>query len=81
MEYRGDNMSKMVLFTLRIEPESVDRIGEIAAAQHLPVRTMMRSWLLQRLDEELKLISGVGGSDNQGNQEDKIRALKVVTID
>ena len=45
-------MTKMELFTLRLPPEVVSEVEEVADKVHIPLRTLVRSWILQRLDEE-----------------------------
>lgn len=45
-------MTKMDHFTLRIPPEAVAEIEEIADRTYVPPRTLVRSWIMQRLDAE-----------------------------
>lgn len=40
------------LFTTRMSEESVDQLTEIAKIKHLPMRTMLRSWILERIEQE-----------------------------
>lgn len=39
-------------FTLRLPPKAVSEVDKIAAKAHIPLRTLVRSWIMQRLDEE-----------------------------
>lgn len=40
------------LFTTRMSEESVNQLTEIAKTKHLPMRTMLRSWILERIEQE-----------------------------
>jgi hypothetical protein len=40
------------VFNVRLTEEQFAAIQEIAGSQHLPMSTMARAWLLDRLDEE-----------------------------
>lgn len=40
------------VFNLRLSDEQFAALQEVAQAQHLPVSTMARAWLLDRLDRE-----------------------------
>lgn len=42
----------MAHFTLRLPPTVVYEVEKIAAREHLPLRTLVRSWIMQRVDEE-----------------------------
>lgn len=40
------------MFNLRLSEEQFGELQELARERHLPVSTMARSWLLERLDRE-----------------------------
>ena len=40
------------MFNLRLTDEQYQQLREQARQQHLPMSTMARSWLLERLDQE-----------------------------
>jgi hypothetical protein len=40
------------MFNLRLTDEQYDQLQELARERHLPMATMARSWLLDRLDRE-----------------------------
>ena len=47
---RGQGPSRM--FNLRLTDEQYQQLEEVARAKHLPVSTMARAWLLDRLENE-----------------------------
>lgn len=46
-------MNKQV-FALRLTAESIRKITKIALRKHLPIRTMVQSWIMERIDKEYK---------------------------
>ena len=40
------------MFNLRLSDEQFDALQQVANAKHLPMSTMARAWLLDRLDAE-----------------------------
>lgn len=40
------------MFNMRLSDEQFDALQQIANAKHLPMSTMARAWLLDRLDAE-----------------------------
>lgn len=38
---------------MRLPVEVVAEIDEVAKKQHIPLRTLVRSWIMQRLDHEI----------------------------
>jgi hypothetical protein len=40
------------MFNVRLTDEQLAELREVAQERHLPVSTMARSWLLERLDQE-----------------------------
>ena len=51
--------AKPVVFQIRITQETVDRIAEIAELKEIPVSTLARMWLLERLAQERQQMSPV----------------------
>lgn len=47
---RPNKTSRM--FNLRLSDEQYEEITDLARKRHLPVSTMARAWLLERLDQE-----------------------------
>lgn len=47
---RGQGPSRM--FNVRLTDEQYQQLEQVARAKHLPVSTMARAWLLDRLDSE-----------------------------
>jgi hypothetical protein len=47
---RGQGPSRM--FNVRLTDEQYEQLEEVARAKHLPLSTMARAWLLDRLDNE-----------------------------
>ena len=43
---------KMESFTFRIPSDTIYEANCLATREHLPLRTLMRSWILQRIDAE-----------------------------
>ncbi|OPY17691.1 MAG: hypothetical protein A4E23_01441 [Methanomethylovorans sp. PtaU1.Bin073] len=43
---------KMKNFTFRIPLDTIYEANRLAAKEHLPLRTLVRSWILQRIDAE-----------------------------
>jgi hypothetical protein len=40
------------MFNVRLTDEQFDELQRVARGHHLPMSTMARSWLLERLDQE-----------------------------
>ena len=47
---RGQGPSRM--FNVRLSDEQYQQLEQVARAKHLPVSTMARAWLLDRLENE-----------------------------
>jgi len=45
-------MSTMEHFTLRLPSEAVSELEEMSKQAYIPLRTMVRAWIMQRLREE-----------------------------
>jgi predicted DNA-binding protein len=43
----------MEIFSIRLKPETIEKLNKISNQKHLPMRTMVRSWLMERIDKEL----------------------------
>lgn len=44
------NRSKV--YSVRLSPEEQSQVERLASARHLPASTLVRSWILERLDSE-----------------------------
>ncbi len=53
-----DIMSKMETFSFRLPPDAIVNANKIAAQEHVPLRTLLRSWIMQRLDQETSVVAG-----------------------
>lgn len=40
------------VYSVRLSAEEQARVQSVAAAKHLPASTLVRSWILERLDQE-----------------------------
>lgn len=52
-EFRRPNAGRSRPFTIRLSEAETAAVQQAADAAHLPASTMVRSWILARLDEEL----------------------------
>jgi hypothetical protein len=50
-------MDSLELMTFRMSPEGIEKAKTIAKKQHIPLRTLIRSWVMQRLDNEGRYFS------------------------
>ena len=48
----GITMIKQKPFTMRLEDDTECRLKKIAKKYHYPMRTMLRSWIIERLEWE-----------------------------
>jgi hypothetical protein len=46
---------KMTMFSIRLKPSIIEKLNEISKLKHLPMRTMIRAWILDRLENELEV--------------------------
>ena len=46
------NHNRSEVFSVRLSPEEADELGRRADELGIPVRTLVRSWILQRMNEE-----------------------------
>jgi hypothetical protein len=49
------------MFNLRLTDEQFSELQQLARQRHLPMATMARSWLLDRLHQERPQVSQTGG--------------------
>lgn len=43
---------RSLVYSVRLSPEEQARVQQLADAKHLPASTLVRSWILERLDQE-----------------------------
>jgi hypothetical protein len=48
----GRRPNREKVYSVRLSAEEEAQIRMVAAAQHLPASTLVRSWILERLDRE-----------------------------
>lgn len=46
------NRQRSQVYSVRLSPEEQEDLRRVAEARHLPASTLVRSWILERLDEE-----------------------------
>lgn len=46
------NRRRSLVYSVRLSPQESNAIQRIADAKHLPASTLVRSWILDRLDQE-----------------------------
>ena len=46
------NRLRTKVYSVRLSAEEQARVQRVADAKHLPASTLVRSWILQRLDQE-----------------------------
>jgi hypothetical protein len=49
---RGSRPNRTKVYSVRLSAEEEDQIQRVARSQHLPASTLVRSWILERLDRE-----------------------------
>lgn len=49
---RGVRPNRTNVYSVRLSAQEESRIQRIAQAKHLPASTLVRSWILERLDRE-----------------------------
>lgn len=42
-------------FPLRLNPDSIEQLREIATKRYLQVGTMVRMWIMERLEQEIRI--------------------------
>jgi hypothetical protein len=46
------NRDRSRVYSIRLNPDEYDAVQRVAEAAHLPPSTLVRSWILQRLESE-----------------------------
>ena len=50
--YTRPNRNRSQVYSVRLSPAEHALVQQVADAQHLPASTLVRSWILERLDHE-----------------------------
>ena len=58
-----NNMTQMESFTIRLPVTAINKLNEFARERYLPPRTLIRTWIMQRLEAERSNIEPVPGAD------------------
>lgn len=58
----GSELSESVNITLRIDPRMLSRIKRLARSRYLNYQSMIKQWLSERMEEEMR------GSQFRGNE-------------
>lgn len=45
-------MTQKKMFSVRLPEETIEELEDIAQSRYMPTRTLVRSWIMQRLDAE-----------------------------
>ena len=53
-------MTELKPYAIRLPAEAVEEIREIAQMRYIPTRTMLRAWIMQRLEAE-RINTAAGG--------------------
>lgn len=48
----GQRPNRRKVYSVRLSAEEEAEVQKVAAAKHLPPSTLVRSWILERLDQE-----------------------------
>ena len=46
------NRKRSLVYSVRLSPEEQALVQSVAESKHLPASTLVRSWILERLDQE-----------------------------
>ena len=57
------NRKRTLVYSVRLSPEESNAIQRVADARHLPASTLVRSWILDRLERETNDVFGVHPED------------------
>lgn len=49
---RGKRPNRSQVYSVRLSAEEQAKVQSVADAKHLPASTLVRSWILERLDQE-----------------------------
>lgn len=52
VDARPDRPNRSRVYSVRLSPDEQARVKRLADAKHLPTSTLVRSWILERLDQE-----------------------------
>jgi predicted DNA binding CopG/RHH family protein len=63
----GSELSESVTITLRIDPRMLARIKRLARSRYLNYQSMIKQWLSERMEEELREINFRGNEHGQRN--------------
>ena len=58
----GSELSESVTITLRIDPRMLARIKRLARSRYLNYQSMIKQWLSERMEEEVR------GQNSRGNE-------------
>jgi predicted DNA binding CopG/RHH family protein len=64
----GSELSESVTITLRIDPRMLARIKRLARSRYLNYQSMIKQWLSERMEEELR------GMNFRGNENRNIHS-------
>lgn len=64
----GSELSESVTITLRIDPRMLARIKRLARSRYLNYQSMIKQWLSERMEEELR------GMNFRGNEHRNIHS-------
>jgi hypothetical protein len=51
-ETKGKGPNRSLVYSVRLTAEEQAKVQGVADAKHLPASTLVRSWILERLDQE-----------------------------
>ena len=63
----GSELSESVTITLRIDPRMLARIKRLARSRYLNYQSMIKQWLSERMEEELRALNFRGNEHGQRN--------------
>jgi predicted DNA binding CopG/RHH family protein len=63
----GSELSESVTITLRIDPRMLARIKRLARSRYLNYQSMIKQWLSERMEEELRTLNFRGNEHGQRN--------------
>lgn len=46
------NQGSMEMFSLRMDKETIEELERLAQARYLPLRIMIRIWIMERIEKE-----------------------------
>jgi Family of unknown function (DUF6290) len=51
-DVKGSRPNRSKVYSVRLSAEEQEAVERVAHAQHLPASTLVRAWILERLDRE-----------------------------